>query len=141
MAKIFYRFANGHTEEIEVSEELKTLLDELDKQEKRYYWKTNKQKARAGLLTTDFSLELCAEDGHEASSDAPEPLDELIQREEQFTYCEKLIGSLTPRQRKVYVLRHIQGFSVTEIAAMFNISESAVRDRLEAAYKKTQGKL
>ncbi len=141
MATIRYKFADAHTEEIEVSEEVKATLEELDKQEKRYYWKTNKQKARAGLLRKDFSLEQCAEDGHEAASDAPEPLDELIQREEQPAYYEKLLGHLTPSQREVYVMRHVQGFSVTEIAAMLNISESAVRERLEAAYKKSQGKL
>lgn len=57
MATITYKFADGHPEEIEVSEEIKAAYEELDKQEKRYYWKTNKQKARAGLQRQDFSLE------------------------------------------------------------------------------------
>ena len=139
MATITYKFADGHTEEVEVSEKFKTAYEELEKQEKRYYWKMNKQKARAGLQKLDFSLEKCAEDGHEAKSAMPDPLEEILSREEQSTYYAKLLSLLTKRQKEVYVLRHVIGLNTIEIAQRLNISEKAVRERLDAAYKKTQG--
>lgn len=139
MAIITYKFADGHTEEIEVTEELKAAFEELDKQEKRYYWKTNKQKKRAELLPTDFSLEQCAEDGHEARSSMPDPLETLISCEAQATYYSKLLSPLTKRQKEVYILRHMIGLNVNDIAQRLNISEKAIRERLSIAYKKTQG--
>lgn len=139
MATITYKFADEHTEAVEVSEEFKAAYEELDKQEKRYYWKTNKQKQRAGLQRQDFSLEKCVEDGHEAPSAMPGPVDSLISHEEQSAYNAKLLFPLTNRQKEVYILRHIIGLNVAEIARRLNLSESAVHDRLESAYRKTQG--
>lgn len=139
MATITYKFADGHTATVEVSEELKAVYEELDKQEKRYYWKTNKQKARAGLQRQDYSLEKCVEDGHKAQSVMPGPLEELISRDEQAAYYAKLLAPLTKRQKEVYIMRHIIGLSIAEIARRLNLSESAVHDRLENAYRKTQG--
>lgn len=139
MATISYKCADGHMEQVEVSEEFKTAYEELEKQEKRYYWKTNKQKARAGLQKQDFSLEKCVEDGHEVQSTMPDPLEELIAREEQAAYYAKLLSSLTKGQKEVYVMRHIIGHCVAEISQRLNVSESAIHDRLESAYKKTQG--
>lgn len=139
MATITYKFADGHAEEVEVSEEFKTAYEELEKQEKRYYWKTNKQKARAGLQKQDFSLEKCVEDGHEAQSAMPDPLEALISSEKQSTYYGKLLSPLTKRQKEVYAMRHIIGLSVAEISRRLNVSESAIHDRLESAYRKTQG--
>lgn len=139
MTTITYKFADGHTEEVEVSEEFQAAYEELDKQEKRYYWKTNKQKLRAGLQRQDYSLEKCIEDGHEVQSTMPGSLEELIAREEQAVYYAKLLSPLTKRQKEVYVLRHIVGLNAAEIARRLNLSESAVHDRLESAYKKTQG--
>lgn len=139
MATITYKFADSHTEEVEVSEEFKTAYEELEKQEKRYYWKINKQKTRARLQRQDYSLEKCIKDGHEAQSVMPGPLEELIARDEQSTYYAKLFSPLTKRQKEVYILRHIIGLNLAEIARRLNLSESTVRDRLESAYKKTQG--
>lgn len=139
MATITYKFADGHTATVEVSEELKAVYEELDKQEKRYYWKTYKQKQRAGLQRQDYSLEKCVEDGHKVQSSMPGPIEELIAREEQSTYYAKLLSPLTKRQKEVYILRHIVGLNVAEIARRLNLSESAVHDRLESAYRKMQG--
>lgn len=139
MATITYKFADGRTEELEVSEELKAAYEELDKQEKRYYWKTNKQKQRAGLQRQNYSLEKCVKDGHDAKSNIPGPLEELISREEQAAYYAKLLSPLTKRQKEVYLLRLMIGLNVTEIAQRLSISDKAVRERLNAAYKKTQG--
>lgn len=139
MATITYKFADGHTEEIVVSEEFKAAYEELDKQEKRYYWKTNKQKTRAELQRQNYSLEKCVEDGHEAQSVMPGPLETLIFREEQSAYYSKLLLPLTKRQKEVYVLRHVIGLNTIEIAQRLNISEKAIRERLDTAYKKTQG--
>lgn len=139
METITYKFADGHTVAVEVSEEIKAAYEELDKQEKRYYWKTNKQKQRVGLQRQDYSLEKCVEDRHEAKANMSDPLETLIAREEQCTYYAKLLSPLTERQKEVYVMRHIIGLNVAEIARLLNLSESAIHDRLESAYRKTQG--
>lgn len=139
MTTIKYKFADGHAVTVEVSEELKAVYEELERQEKRYYWKTNKQKARAGLRRQDYSLEKCLADGHEVQSAMPDPLEELILRDEQAAYYTKLLSPLTIRQKEVYILRHVIGLNVAEIARRLSLSESAIHDRLESAYRKTQG--
>lgn len=139
MATITYKFADGHIEDVDVSEEFKAAYKEFEKKEKRYYWKTNKQKTRAGLQRRDYSLEKCVEDGHEVQSAMLDPLEEIISREKQYAYYAKLLSPLTKRQKEVYVLRHVIGLNVTKIARRLKISEKAVRERLSVAYKKTQG--
>lgn len=49
MATIRYTFADGHTEEVEVTEEFKREYEFLLVREQAPHWKEMKQKERAGL--------------------------------------------------------------------------------------------
>lgn len=136
MEKVLYQFADGHTEEIEVSDEVKLVLEQLDAQEKNYKAKVKKQKQRAGLSTkADVSLEQLCEVGQEPLVDA-NPLNRMLQEEQAQELSQKIMGLLTDKQREVYILHHIKGIRKVKIAKMLNVSEKAVRKRLIAAYNK-----
>lgn len=137
MATIHYQFADGHFEDVEVTEEFKQQYEFMLVQERARHWKEMQQKYRAGLrCSKDFSLEKIAEDGHELYLDAPDPLDVMIEKEERADYYRKLLSPLTDKQRRVYILHHIEGYKKVQIAALLHISEKAVRKHLIAAHKK-----
>lgn len=137
MATINYQFSDGHYEEIEVTEEFKREYEFLLVQERARYWKIKKQKQRAGLaVKCDLSLDVMYENGIEPESAAPDPLEALIEKEEQQEYYEKLLRPLTDKQREVYLLFHIKGYKKVQIAAMLHIDERTVRRRLEWAEKR-----
>lgn len=52
-----------------------------------------------------------------------------------YEWCE-LMEQLGPKNRTVFVLYYIEGFSTTEIAQMLELSESGVRSRLMRAREK-----
>ncbi len=56
---------------------------------------------------------------------ADELVDRLVSRER----VRELLGSLTPEQRTVIVLRHIDGLDVTEVASLLGVTPEAVRAR------------
>lgn len=133
---IKYKFYDGHTEELEVSDEVKHTLEQLDAQEKNYKAKVKKQKQRAGLSTkADVSLEQLCEVGQEPLVDANPP-NRMLQEEQAQELSQKIMGLLTDKQREVYILHHIKGIRKVKIAKMLNVSEKAVRKRLIAAYNK-----
>lgn len=137
MAKINYQFSDGHYEEIEVTEEFKREYEFLLVQERARYWKIKKQKQRAGLaVKCDLSLDVMYENGIEPESTIPDPLKSLIEKEERREYYEKLLRPLTDKQREVYILHFIKGYSNLQIAALLHIDESSVRERIFWAQKK-----
>ena len=84
MAKIKYVFADGHSEEVEVTEEFKREYEFLLVREQALYWKEMKQKERAGLrCVKNLSLEKFGEDGYDLPAEAPDPLERLIAKEER----------------------------------------------------------
>lgn len=141
MATIQYQFADGHYEEIEVTEEFKEEYEFLLIREKAQHWKEMKQKERAGLrCVKDWSLDKFSEDGYDLPSEKINPLETLIAKEERREQYKKLLSCLTEKQRQVYILFHIKGYKKVQIAAILHISEKAVRKRLIAAHKKIQKK-
>ncbi|MBD5100727.1 MAG: hypothetical protein HDT29_05645 [Clostridiales bacterium] len=137
MATINYQFSDGHFEEIEVTEEFKREYEFLLIQERALHWKEMQQKYRAGMrCTKDFSLDKFTEDGYELPSAVPDPLEILIEREERREYYEKLLRPLTDKQREVYILHFIEGYSNLQIATLLHIDESSVRERIFWAQKK-----
>lgn len=137
MATILYQFADGHSEEIECTEEFKREYEYMLVQEKALYWKEMKQKERAGLrCTKDYSLEKYSDDGYDLPGPLPDPLDELINQEERDEYYRRLLAPLTEKQREVYILHHIKGIPNLRIAAMLHIDESSVRKDFFGRVKK-----
>ena len=139
MATIQYQFADGHYEDIEVTEEFKEEYEFLLIREKAQHWKEMKQKERAGLrCVKDLSLDKFGEDGYDLPSEKIDPLEAIIQKENRQEQYKKIFSCLTEKQRQVYILFHIKGYKKVQIAVILHISEKAVRKRLIAAHKKIQ---
>ena len=137
MATIKYTFADGHTEEVEVTEEFKREYEFLLVREQAPHWKEMKQKERAGLrCVKNLSLDKFSEDGYDLPVAGPDPLERLIQKEERREYCRKILSCLTEKQRQAYILFHLKGYKKVQIAAVLHIDERSVRRRLEWAQKR-----
>lgn len=103
MATIRYTFADGHTEEVEVTEEFKREYEFLLVREQAPHWKEMKQKERAGLrCVKNLSLDKFSEDGYDLPVAGPDPLERLIQKEERREYCRKILSCLSEKQRQAY---------------------------------------
>ena len=136
MATIRYTFADGHTEEVEVTEEFKREYEFLLVREQAPHWKEMKQKERAGLrCVKNLSLDKFSEDGYDLPVAGPDPLERLIQKEERREYCRKILSCLSEKQRQAYILFHLKGYKKVQIAAVLHIDERSVRRRLEWAQK------
>ena len=137
MATIRYTFADGHTEEVEVTEEFKREYEFLLVREQAPHWKEMKQKERAGLrCVKNLSLDKFSEDGYDLPVAGPDPLERLIQKEERREYYRKILSCLTEKQRQAYILFHLKGYKKVQIAAVLHIDERSVRRRLEWAQKR-----
>lgn len=136
MATIHYQFADGHFEDIEVTEELKREYEFLEIQERAHYWKIKKQKQRAGLeVKYDLSLDRLCDDGQEPPACSLSPLDKLIEQEERKEYYHKLLAPLTNKQREAYILK-LKGYKQVQIAKKLNLAVSSVNERLQNAQKR-----
>lgn len=137
MATIRYTFADGHTEEVEVTEEFKREYEFLLVREQAPHWKEMKQKERAGLrCVKNLSLDKFSEDGYDLPVAGPDSLERLIQKEERREYCRKILSCLSEKQRQAYILFHLKGYKKVQIAAVLHIDERSVRRRLEWAQKR-----
>lgn len=137
MATIRYTFADGHTEEVEVTEEFKREYEFLLVREQAPHWKEMKQKERAGLrCVKNLSLDKFSEDGYDLPVAGPDPLERLIQKEERREYCRKILSCLSEKQRQAHILFHLKGYKKVQIAAVLHIDERSVRRRLEWAQKR-----
>lgn len=137
MATIRYTFADGHTEEVEVTEEFKREYEFLLVREQAPHWKEMKQKERAGLrCVKNLSLDKFSEDGYDLPVAGPDPLERLIRKEERREYCRKILSCLSEKQRQAYILFHLKGYKKVQIAAVLHIDERSVRRRLEWAQKR-----
>ena len=116
MATIRYTFADGHSEEVEVTEEFKREYGFLLVREQALYWKEMKQKERAGFrCVRNLSLEKFGEDGYDLPADAPDPLERLIAKEERREQYRMILSCLTEKQRQVYILFHIKGYKKVQM--------------------------
>lgn len=137
MATIKYTFADGHSEEVEVTEEFKREYEFLLVREQALHWKEMKQKERAGFrCVKNLSREKFGEDGYDLPAASPDPLERLIQKEERREYYRKILSCLTEKQRQAYILFHLKGYKKVQIAAVLHIDERSVRRRLEWAQKR-----
>ena len=89
MQIIKYRFADGTTSEIEVTDEFYTLYTELVQQEKRNHWKETRRH---------ISLEYLNENGIDFASPAADLLSVLIQQEDEKR-IHKAMAALSDKQR------------------------------------------
>ena len=134
MAIIKYTFADGHTEEIEVTEEFKRAYEFEETRAKARYWKEYRQKQRAGIPTAhDWSLDKMIDDGIDYG-EFTDPSERIIQQENKRENAKKILSCLTAKQREVYLL-HKKGLTQRQIAKKLNLALSSVNERLQNARK------
>lgn len=138
MPIIRYKFADGHTEEIEVTEEVAAAFEQLEKYEK----KVERKETRRHV-----SLNVLLENGFEffdKSEDILATLDKQKQeksewKEERFRRQvlkdkkKEIFSLLTYRQADAYFRHKYLHIKKTEIARYMNITEGAVRKLIKKA--------
>lgn len=130
MATINYKFADGHTEEIEVTEEFAREYEQMERAERRREMRDKKHARRT------VSLEYLSENGIEIADDSPNPLEQLIENEESAQSLISLADFLTARQKQIMELYFVVGYKKAEIARLLKIDERAVRKHITSSTKK-----
>ncbi len=132
MPTINYKFADGHTEEIEVSEEFKQEYEKIDR-EFRLDEKRAKQQASRHLVSLDCLVEKGVDF---EDTQSPDPLEILIAKEQSKMSLIELADFLTDRQKEVVKLYYEDRNTKTDIAHKLGINESTVRECIKSATKK-----
>lgn len=138
MPIIHYKFADGHTEEIEVTDEIAAAFEQLEKYEK----KVERKETRRHV-----SLNVLLENGFDFPIDNDDILDtidkqeqeKLEWQEEQFRRHnvddkrKEIFSLLTYRQADAYFRHKYLYIKKTEIARYMGITEGAVRKLIKKA--------
>lgn len=126
MQTIKYKFADGTTNEVEVTEEIYLIHLELLQQEKRNHWKETRRHTSLNYFT-DMGIDF--EDKHSES-----PL-ELYIRKENIASVRKAISKLTDKRRELMQKAYFQEMSFRAIAKEKGLSKSAISQRMKTIYK------
>lgn len=126
MQTIKYRFADGTTSEIEVTDEFYTLYAELVQQEKRNHWKETRRH---------ISLEYLNENGIDFESPASDPLFVLLRSEDEKR-IHKAMAMLSDKQKDLAEKVFFRGMTLTAIAKEKGVSQPAITQQLATFLKK-----
>lgn len=126
MQTIKYRFADGTTSEIEVTDEFYALYVELIQQEKRNHWKETRRHT---------SLDYLNENGIDFESPAADLLSVLIQQEDE-KQIHKAIAALSDKQKDLAEKVFFKGMTLTAIAKEKGVSQPAITQQLATVLKK-----
>lgn len=138
MPIINYKFADGHSEEIEVTEEVAAVFEQLEKYEKKIERKETRRH---------ISFDKLIESGFEFPDESEDILDTLDKQEqeksewqeEQFRRLnlddkkKEIFSLLTYRQADAYFRHKYLHIKKTEIARYMNVTEGAVRKLIKKA--------
>jgi RNA polymerase sigma-70 factor (ECF subfamily) len=124
--KLSYTFADGTVSEIEVSNELYAVITEFEQAETR----NNKRETRRHT-----SLNYLNDNGIDFAADCGNPLDALIEQENENEFWEWLSSFLNPKRIELYK-KVSEGYSETEIAKHEGVSQQAISQRLQTIWKK-----
>ena len=126
MQTIKYRFADGTTSEIEVTDEFYTLYAELVQQEKRNHWKETRRH---------ISLDYLNENGIDFESPAADPLSVLLRNEDEER-IHNAINQLSDKQKDLAEKVFFKGMTLTAIAKEKGVSQPAITQQLATVLKK-----
>ena len=126
MPTIKYKFADGTTSEIEVSDELYALHLQLVQEEKRNHWRETRRHT---------SLNYLMELGVDFTDNAADLLTAVELREDDER-VHKAIAALSERQRELAQKVFFEGMTLTAIAKQKGISQSAISQQLATVIKK-----
>ena len=127
MKTIQYKFNDGSTKEISVTDELYALHLELLQEEKRNHWKETRRH-----ISLDYLMEQGADIADHRDGD---PLSALIEK----TDDEKLknaLSYLSDKQRSLIEKVFYNDLSLREIARQTGVSHQALSQQLATIYKK-----
>lgn len=126
MQTIKYKFADGTTNEVEVTEEIYLIHLELLQQEKRNHWKETWRHTSLYYFT-DMGIDF--EDKRTEN-----PL-ELYIRKENIASIRKAMLCLTDKRRELIQLAYFQEMSFRAIVKEKGLSKSAISQRMKTIYK------
>lgn len=127
MKTIQYKFNDGTTKEISITDELYALHLELLQEEKRNHWKETRRH-----ISLDYLMEQGADI---ADHDSGDPLSALIEK----TNDERIktaLSYLSDKQRSLIEKVFYNDLSLREIARQTGISHQALSQQLATIYKK-----
>lgn len=138
MPTIHYKFADGHTEEIEVTEEVATAFEQLEKYEKKVERKETRRHD---------SLNVLLDNGFDFPTAGTDILDTLDKQEQEKAEWQKekfriynldgkkteIFSLLTFRQADAYFRYKYLHIKKTEIARYMGVTEGAVRKLIKKA--------
>lgn len=126
MQTIKYTFADGTTNEVEVTEEIYLIHLELLQQEKRNHWKETRRHTSLYYFT-DIGIDF--EDKRTEN-----PL-ELYIRKENIANVRKAMLCLTDKRRELIHKAFFEGKTFRAIAKEQGLSKSAISQRMKTVYK------
>ena len=80
------------------------------------------------------------EETHEAIA-APDRTDGAVERRETERALERAVATLTPEQREVFVLKHVEGLPYEEIAQRTGATVASLKMRMHRAYDRLREQL
>ena len=126
MQTIKYKFADGTTSTVEVSDELHAVHLEIVQQEKRNHWRETRRHTSLYYFT-DTGIDF--EDTH-----TDNPFESYI-RKENIASIRKAIALLTPKRQELIYKVFFLGKSFSAIARETGVSKSAVLRQMQTVYK------
>ena len=126
MLKIKYKFADGTTSEIEVSDEFYALHLQLLQEEKRNHWRETRRHTSLNYL-----MELGVD-----FIDTAADLLAAVELREDDERVHKAIAKLSDKQRALLDKVFNQNMSLREIARQTGVSHQALSKQLATIYRK-----
>ncbi len=126
MPTIKYKFADGTTSEIEVTDELYALHLQLVQEEKRNHWRETRRHT---------SLNYLMEIGVDFTGTAADPVAAVELREDDER-IHKAIAALSDKQRELVQKVFFEGMTLTAIAKEKGVSQPAITQQLATVLKK-----
>ena len=132
MQTIKYTFADGTTNEVEVTEDIYLIHLELLQQEKRNHWKETRRHTSLYYFT-DMGIDF--EDTRTES-----PL-ELYIRKENIASIRKAMLCLTDKRRDLVRKFYYEEMTMRQIASQTGVSHTAISQRMKTIRKRLQKQL
>ena len=130
---------NGEKKQVKVYVDNRTveLLNQCDARVRQVYLEEEyrMQNRERAETRKHISLETAIENGHDYISREDNPMDKLLNLEDKAE-LEKALDKLTDKQRQVFVLYVVEGFTFEEIGVKMGTSWQAIQFHFNAAQKK-----
>jgi len=80
-------------------------------------------------------------EAHDEAFAASERPDGTVEQAERMRALERALGDLTPEQREVFVLKHVEGLPYEEISRLTGATVASLKMRMHRAYDRLRGLL